>query len=892
MSGAFMTRSIRSLALAAMVAVPAVVQAASIPTGGTGSAAEARRQLSSYFANIKENSPTVLGGLAKSPDVMAAIQKKIASMSEQELLHYQKMMAVTPDWKLAPEAVVQAFPPEVLSHIKKVGADFVAESPEGKAMRDDVRTLVAVLKVMPDEKLAKLGVNREMVASLNATFEEMTPLQAAMLHRQATEGRPWDATSAAAMKSMPAAVRRGALALAEHGPLTDKDIAGLGQFRGELTRLFDRIDKLPPETRKSLDTDALRKQMNQLGQASPDLLFMIRHNVPEEMVTSLAENVKFLERISNLSDSDKKDLEQFRSELSSALEPLEKNATLPEGARSIEQSLESLSPQELVLLKQGMARFGEWRTALPAVYGALGSPDLRDRMVALEGPSANLDQIAALESFRRQTLAELASSFGTADVDAAMLDNARKGLETAPVQNLELMRAALNQLPANATGKQRLAVVSLAGPPISFNCNIDMPSPVPDINLAFICNPIASALTTIRDGIESTVNTIVNGVRDALNASIAAVQGALNTAINAVTSVVNDIVSGLTSLVDQIVTFVLSVPQKAWDLIKSALDALLNIPIKNGVTIGDLVNSGVEHALESMKTLLGLAPGWWTAISTFQLPVIPCPPPNFPTPFGPVGDSEASNNYARYRLIVAGLVGLIPDTEISLKVKIPAQILFMAFDFLGLCLEQAAATADDILAASRHNIVMANFAGLQAHVAVEVGGLSTTQGKQVTTILNKVNTESLNVRSKVTNESLAIQAVLVAESTTIQNVVDREATEIKSLIQAESDATQAGIKDFRTLALRLIIEKTLRAGNNHEIAHLQMLEPAGHLRLVSDIVRETINNTKAAGEPVGKAEEDYAKGATAMNAGKEKEAFKLFTKAYQQAASKTGSGTD
>jgi hypothetical protein len=780
----------------------------------------------------------------------------------------------------------------VLSHVKKVGADFVAETPEGKVMRDDVRTLVAVLKLMPDEKLTSLGVNREMVASLNATFEEMTPLQAAMLHRQATEGRPWDATSAAAMKSMPPSVRRGALALAEHGPLTDKDIAGLGQFRGDLTKLFDRIDKLPPETRKTLDTDALRQQMNQLGQASPDLLFMIRHSVPEEMVTSLAENVTFLERISNLTDSDKKDLEQFRSELTSALEPLEKNATIPEGGKSIEQTLEGLSPQELVLLKQGMARFGEWRTALPAVYGALGSPDLRDRMVALEGPSANLDHIAGLEAFRRQTLAELASSFGTADVDATMLDNARKGLESAPVQNLELMRAALNQLPADASEKQRLAVVSLAGPPISFNCNIDMPSPVPDINLGFICNPIASVLTTIRDGIESTVNTIVNGVRDGLNSAIAAVQSALNTAISAVTSVVNDIVSGLTSLVDQIVTFVLSVPQKAWDLIKLALEALLDIPIKDGITIGDLVNNGVEHALESMKTLLGLAPGWWTAISTFQLPLIPCPPANFPTPFGPVGNTEASNNYARYRLIIAGLVGLIPDTEISLSVKIPAQILFMAFDFLGLCLEQAAANADDVLAASRHNIVLSNFAGLQAHVATQVVGLSNAQGQQVTTILNEINKESLNVRAKVTNESLAIQALLISESDTVTNLVDSESTEIKNLIQGESDATQAGIKDFRTLALRLIIEKTLRAGNNNEIASLQMLEPLGHLRLVSDIVRETINNTKAAGEPVGKAEDDYTKGATAMNAGREKEAFRLFTKAYQQAASKTGSGTD
>jgi hypothetical protein len=758
-------------------------------------------------------------------------------------------------------------------------------------MRDDVRTLVTVLKLMPDNKLTELGLNREMVASLSATFNEMTPLQAAMLHRQAGASQPWDPTSAAAIKAMPPALQRGAAALADHGPLTDKDIAGLGQFRGELVRLLDRIDKLPPETRKSLNTESLRSQMHQLGDAPPDILFMIRHNVPDDMIDALSENVTFMERIANLSDADRKDLEQFRSDLASAFKPLEQGADAPAGTKSFEELTAGLEPAHLALLKQGMSRFGNWQTALPAFYQAVAAPDLRDRMRSLEGPSPDLNALASLEAFRQQTLADINSAAGGTGIDTPLLERAKRGIQTAPVQRLELMRAALNSLPEGATARDRLSVVSLADP-INFNCFIDMPSPVPDINLDFICNPIESALTAIRDGIVTTVNTIVNGVKSALETTINTVKGALETAINAVKSTVDGIVNGITNLANQIWNFIKTVPDLAWNAIKSALNLLLSIEIKNGVTVRDLVGRGVEHALTSMKTLLGLAEGWWTAVSTFTLPLIPCPPAGFHTPFGDVGDGAASDNYGRYRLVIDGIIEMIPDTEVSLFIKIPAQVLYMAFDFLGLCLEQAAANADNALAAERHSLVLTEFSNLQSYVGTQVTGLAATQGNQTTQILNLVNTQSTNVRSTVTNQSLAIQAVLNTENDTIQNLVNSEATEIKNLIQAESDSTQADIKAFQTLALRLTIEKTLRAGNNHEIAHLQLLEPLGHLRLVSDIVRDAINATKATNQPIGNAESDYAKGAEAMNAGREKEAFRLFTKAYQQATSKTGSGTD
>ena len=101
--------------------------------------------------------------------------------------------------------------------------------------------------------------------------------------------------------------------------------------------------------------------------------------------------------------------------------------------------------------------------------------------------------------------------------------------------------------------------------------------------------------------------------------------------------------------------------------------------------------------------------------------------------------------------------------------------------------------------------------------------------------------------------------------------------------QNENDATQADVASFQKLNLRLFIEQTLRAGEGHELALLQLLEPVGYLRMVGDIVNETINAMNATRQNKGDATKDYLQGQTLMNAGKEKEAFKYFMKSYKTA---------
>ena len=855
-----------SLAIAALIVLP-MQGAITTPDNK-----QVRKELSSYFGGIAENSPTVLGGLSKSPDTMQAIQRKIASMSDEELSRFGAMMAQTPDWKIAPEALAAAFPPEMLDHIKRVGTNHAANAPNGEVMRDDVLSLVAVLKVLPDEKLKELGVDRTLVGSLEQTFHQMSPMEAAMLQQHTSQTSEWEAAGSAAVATLPAEMRRGAVALAEHGPITPADINELEVFRNEVMALLRRIDRLPAETRQSLKTDAVRNQVHQLALATPDTVFMLRHNLPPEMLVSLEENVAFLEGIANMSDSEKQELEQFRGELSSVFDDLGSG----DGPSAAEQ-LSSLRPEHLALLQQGMSKAGQWQTALPAIYRALASPGLQSRLQSVQGENADVHAVAAAEDFRGQMLALIDGAGSDSGLNVETRKRSRQAVEAASPARLEIIRAAIENLPANATVDAKLSValnVDLG------SCVIDLPDPLPNVNLSFICDPIETAINSI----VSTVTNVVNQAKSALEGVINTVKSALETALNAVVSTVNNLINGIQSLADNIWNFIQTIPDLAWNAIKTALNLLLDIEITNGVTVRDLVASGVQHALTSMKTALGLSEGWWQAVSQFNLPAIPCPPAGFHTPFGEVGTGDAADNYGRYKLIIDNIVDMIPDTETSLAIKIPAQVLYMAFDFLGVCLEQAASEASENLASSRHDIVIGNFSTLSTFVGNQVFAFTQHTNTQTGFVLTRVDLETNNVQTTLSTQSTIIQNLINAKSTASQASLSEEAAEIRSLLQNTSSDTQADIADFRDLNLRTVIERAMQVGGiGSPIASLQLLEPYGYLSLVRDVVQKTIENMSAAGQGIGQAKRFFDDAVSLMNNGSEKAAFTEFAKAYHQA---------
>ncbi len=880
--GAIMKLTVRTMVALMLWIAPVAAHAAAVPK--TPSSGDVKRELSQYFAHIAENSPTMLGAMAKSPDAMAAVQQRIATMSDQELAGFRKLMAEAPDWKVAPEMFAKAFPPEIVGQVQRVGSDYASRIPRGEEMRDDVQTLATVLKMLPDAKLKELGIDRATVTSLEETIAGITPLQAAVLHREASERGPWDARSAAALAAIPPALQRGSAALSEHGPLTDKDVSELGSFRTELTALLARIDKLPEETRKSLKVDQFRLQLRQLDTAAPDVLFMVRHNIPPEMLTTLEENVTFLERVASLDKKELKELEQFRSELTSAFQTLEKKSTEPAGdSPDVKEMLDGLTPAHLMLLRTGMSQFGHWQAALPVFYQTLTSPELPARMALVQGKAADPQAIANLEAFRKETFAEIDAAAQTPGIEADLIQRARERLASVPLNRLELMRMTLESMPKGASRADRLAVVALHE--INFGCSVDMPSPVPDINLDFICNPIEDALEAIEHGIIGTVNTIVASVKSTLDTAINSMSSVLTTAINTVTATVNSLVSAITNTVSTISSFVRTIPDLAWSAIKSALNLLLDIQIRNGVTLRDLAASGVEHGLTSMKTMVGLAGDWWSAVSTFTLPAIPCPPAGFHTPFGDVGDGAASANYGRYKLLISNLIGLIPDTETSLQFKIPAQILYLMYDFLGVCLDQASADADSAQATARHNLVLTNFANLEAHIRSKVAGLALANNSNTSSLTTLITSQGASVRNTVLAEGAAIQGLVNNRSASTQTLIRNESTEIRSLIRSENSDAKADVSAFRSLSLRLAIQRVLQAGEGKELALFQLLEPLGYLGVVSDVVRETIAGMGASSLSTGLAQKYYDDGRLLMNAGREKEAFRTFGKAYRAATS-------
>ncbi|HEY5610700.1 MAG TPA: hypothetical protein VIL97_05815, partial [Thermoanaerobaculia bacterium] len=129
-----MRKSLNVLAVAALILLALPLHAAVAPITPKLDREGVRGELSAYFADIARNSPTVLGGLAESPDTMKAIQKRIAAMSDEELGRFQALMAQAPDWKVAPEALAHAFPPEMLEQMRRVGADYSARAPRGEEM--------------------------------------------------------------------------------------------------------------------------------------------------------------------------------------------------------------------------------------------------------------------------------------------------------------------------------------------------------------------------------------------------------------------------------------------------------------------------------------------------------------------------------------------------------------------------------------------------------------------------------------------------------------------------------------------------------------------------------------------------------------------------------------
>lgn len=811
---------------------------------------EIRKQLATFFSHIDDQSPPALTAISKSPETLAAINKRIASMSDAELADFQKMMKEVPDWQTAPQQITKMLPPEAMKTIEKTSAEFTKNAPRAERMRSDISTLSTVLKMLPDAKLKELGIDRSMIDSLNLANAQLSPLQAGILERQLEGSAGWQEKAAAAISSLPPALQRGAAALAKHGPITASDIVELEKYRAALQEVLRRVDALPGETKKHLKIDDLRADIAQLRSVTPDILFMVREQVSPEQLQKLSDSVKLMERLS-ISDEDLKTAERFRADLANVFAP-------DPAAAEIQKKIDSLTPGELLMMRSGISDVDAWKEKTSAYVAAFSDPGLAQRIAVVQQANPDPAAVAALEKFRAESLAYIDSVASSAD--PKLVQSARDAVQHAPLGKLEIFRTATT--PAHHISPQ---TVLLIANDISLNCVVSLGSidlgalgkfSLGSLDFNFICKPIQDAINGVGDAISSAVNAAKNALTDVINT----VKNSLQAAIDAVTNTVNTLVQGIIDTANNISNFVRTIPDLAWNAIKSAFNALLDINLGGGLTLRKLIGGTVSQIVPTLQNVLKLTGDFWNSLND-SLPLIPCPPDGFSTPFGTVGTDGAVTKYNRYAFFLDKIFGLIPSDVFSLEVKIPAQVLYAAWQYLGLCLQDAANARSSAQQDARFNTLSTGITNLGNQASnntlmliATVNGDFTNLANQITSLSNLTSTDDANLTTLITNKMI----------------------DLTNLIKSKTD-------DARQLALRMAIEVDLQNGPPSGLVMFQLPQAnGGNLELVRDTVNSDINAVLASGQSVGQAQKYFSDGLTAMTNGKFRDAFKSFQKAYSE----------
>lgn len=807
---------VRSLVVTLVLALSSV--AAEAPRPGT-EPPDARAELSAWFGGLNESSP-LLGSISQSPELKRQIENRIATMDDAELESIRSAMAEVPDWQNAPQMLAEMLPEEMRGQLLQAGDYLVGKSDEALTARDDLSTLVALTRILPEDQVARLGIDSSKLQQLDATFRGMSPLEITMLHDKLSATPEWSKGRKRALEALPESVKKGSAALALHGELTEKEVASLDAFRSEVLDLLERIDGLPPTLRSRLDAEKVRMLAERLTYAGPEMLFMVREQISAEQIETIEMSVELLERIAGMTEEEYAELDRFREEL---------RASIGDRTSETGRQLDQLAPEQLMLLQDSLGANPEWKNVMPIVAETFSDPATEAAILDAGARTAELEQ------FRFNAISFIESSVGQPGVGQQEAARSTRILQNASFEHLALIQAAHSRMPQDASAAAMVALPPVAANAVDLNCVVNLGSitiPVIDedvslgsINFNWICTPLENA-------------------------------------INAVANTVDSLVSAITDTVNEIWSFVQGIPELAVTALEEFFNGLLDIEIANGVSLLDIAGANnIGDALTQMIDLMGLNNFSWlnqlsAALGT--LPMLPCPQEGVLTPFGPVGDWDAYMSHQRYQFVVEEILDIIPETEISLAVKIPAQVLFMGFKYLGLCLDygQQAATWD--------------------HYEEYWATAHTNQG----TISNQVLTTSSNLSGQLASSTSSLAATIDNESQIIQNKIDALQFEMGESFESQGGNIDNHFQEAWDLELRLAIEENLKSGEGNELAVFQMPAPHGYLEVVRDVLRASIDGMVAIGETIGLAEKFFADGQSAMGAGEFKNAYKAFQKSY------------
>ena len=153
--------------------------------------------------------------------------------------------------------------------------------------------------------------------------------------------------------------------------------------------------------------------------------------------------------------------------------------------------------------------------------------------------------------------------------------------------------------------------------------------------------------------------------------------------------------------------------------------------------------------------------------------------------------------------------------------------------------------------------------------------------------MNSSLSTSLSNEATILQSISALSVQMATQGNSLATLIESQGEALSDLVQQEADELTEQIDTFQQLDLRLDIEQNLLASEGNEVSLFQLPEPWGYLDLVRDIVRETIDDFLAAGQPVNPlAEKELSAGDADLTAGKYKSAYAHFQKAYRAAVKK------
>jgi len=807
------------------------------------SAGRFKEEMATFFAEAGRLAPTAVGDLSRDPAAVAGLRSRIDSLNPEDLASMQAAFSEVPDWQAAPEALSSAFQMQVL------GDAAARQAGDLEQFRTEVSEFYAALRLLPAESLARLDQDPAAVAAMQARLHDMPAQGLALLRIQMDQQGDWRGLKSNLLASLSPGARAGLRAFADKGPLGDRDFAEVGDFRKDLDEFLVNLKHLPPDAAARIDVRAVAGMEAKLRRATPEMMFMIRQRIDTPALRQAMADVRALAGAGTLSAEERSDLERFRGELAAVYGNLRDFTPGDPSGDPIAAHVAALSTEDLLLARARVETIPAWNRTLPAILAVASTAENRTMLALLEHRGAGAETGQALEAYRAVMLERLAAMPAGAGVDAAAVAGAGESIRQASARDLFLMRESGSLLPPDDQVVQLIqvprAVATLSGPQlqsVAFNCScpdhgLQLPLGIGCVSMQFLCNIIAAPVNLALAGFEAVVD-------------------GLETVVNGIESVIDDVLG----FVVQIANAIANLP----NVLLGALQALFQ-------SIAAAVMN--EFSPASLAAKLGLVEGFWLSLPV--LPQIPCPPDGFNLhPFGEVGDDLTASKYERYLFVFDKIIDLIPDTEVSLALKIPAQVLYGGIQYLGVCLHDAAAARSE-------QATLAFRALVAGRLDLSLIGQGNAQ-----TGINVIQGQVAGLQSQVLTQGQDLMNRLARQQQEILNHLMVQGQDLMALIRQSGGDLGDDLTAFQDQDLRLKIEANLALEGGRNIAFFELPQAfGGVLEMVRDLVSDTIEAAVAAGFNIRNSESMFVRGDELFDVGDYRGAYDAFAKAYREAAS-------